>query len=567
MKTSLLSQLFLLLCVAHVISLKAQSLDNISKEKPIAFSSGLNLQYGFYKAQDDGQARQAPSSWVLSGSPTVSLYGISIPFSFTISDQNQSFNQPFNRFGIAPQYKWIKLYSGWCNMNFSNYTFSGRQFLGVGLELNPGILRVGALYGRFQKAIREDSLAIRNANFVSNIPTPAFDRSGYAFKLGIGNIKSFLDFSYLRAKDDSNSIPIPEQTKISAAENAAFGINSQLTLFKHIVWKVDAGLSVYTRDLTADTATITSLPYQDIIKSIFLPRLSTQVLIAGETSLSYRSTPFSLELKYKRIDPDFKSMGCYYFQSDIEQYSVAPSFNIGKAVRVSGSIGLQNDNLYKKKLATTERVIGSANVSLNLGSKFGIDVNYSNFGITQSPGIRSLTDSTRLSQISESISVSPHLTFNGTEKTQSVFLFVAYNALAKRNPNIIYKSDNQSLSSNLGYSLSLQKWQTNISANLNYTSTNYQAGATKLIGVGGSLGKAFFEGKFNCNAGYNWYRNFFNETSIGASSSATLGASYALFKNQSLSFQASILSNESTNQSVSKSFNELYGTISYSLNF
>ena len=260
-------------------------------------------------------------------------------------------------------------------------------------------------------------------------------------------------------------------------------------------------------------------------------------------------------------------MGCYYFQSDVEQYSAAPSFNIGKAVRVSGSIGLQKDNLYKRKLATTERIIGSANISINPGSVFGLDINYSNFGISQSPGIRSLTDSTRLSQISQSLSLSPRLTFNGTEKTHSIFLFVAYNALAERNPNIIYKSDNQSLSSNLGYSLGIQKWQANLSSNLTYTTTNSEAGATKNMGIGFNVSKSFFDSKLSSNAGYNWYKNFFNDVSNGSSSSATLGLSYAFFKNQSLSFQTSYLSNTSDTPSVSRSFNELYGSIGYSLNF
>jgi hypothetical protein len=567
MKLPLRTTLFITVLTFFAQSLSGQNLENIGKEKPIKLSSGLSLQYSFYAPQAGGEERQSPTNWVLSGSPTVSLYGVSFPFSFTISQQNQSYNQPFNRFGVTPQYKWLKAYLGWCNMNFSNYTFSGRQFLGGGVELTPGILRFGALYGRFQQAIREDSLAIRNSNFASNIPTPAFDRRGYAFKIGIGKTKNFLDFSYLRAQDDINSIPNPEKTKIYAAENAAFGINSQLTFFKRFVWRLDAGISGYTRDLSVDTVNVASLPYQDLIKKVLLPRYSTQVLIGGETSLGFRSTPFSLELKYKRIDPDFKSMGCYYFQTDIEQYSAAPSFNIGKAVRVSGSIGLQKDNLYKRKLATTERIIGSANVSINPGSVFGMDINYTNFGITQSPGIRSLSDSTRLSQISQSVSVSPRLTFSGTEKTHSIFLFMTYNDLAERNPNIIYKSDNQSFSSNVGYSLGIQKWQANFSSNLNYTTTNSEAGSTKNMGIGFSVSKSFFDSKLSSNAGYNWYKNYFNAVSNGSSSSASLGLSYALFKNQSLSFQTSYLSNNSDTPSVSKSFSELYGSIGYSLNF
>jgi len=55
------------------------------------------------------EAYRKPFTWMLTGSPTLSVYGITLPFSFTISEQQRNFRQPFNKFGVSPYYKWAKL--------------------------------------------------------------------------------------------------------------------------------------------------------------------------------------------------------------------------------------------------------------------------------------------------------------------------------------------------------------------------------------------------------------------------------------------------------------------------
>ena len=67
-----------------------------------------------------------------------SIYGLSLPFSFNVSQYSESYEDPFTQFGISPSYKWAKLHLGYRSIQFSPFVFDGQNFLGAGVELNPG---------------------------------------------------------------------------------------------------------------------------------------------------------------------------------------------------------------------------------------------------------------------------------------------------------------------------------------------------------------------------------------------------------------------------------------------
>ena len=137
-----------------------------------------------------------------------------------IASQNKSFNTPFNRFGLSPSYKWIKLDLGWRSLNFSQFTLSGQQIFGAGFELTPGKFRAAFIYGKFNDAVTDISLY----NNLNN-NTPLYKRTGFAAKLGYGSSANFLEFSYLQAKDDSNSIPklLADSVQAKPAANQVAG--------------------------------------------------------------------------------------------------------------------------------------------------------------------------------------------------------------------------------------------------------------------------------------------------------------------------------------------------------
>ena len=131
--------------------LEAQDLTNIKDQKPIRFSGSTELRGIFYNASGIANRRE-PFTWILSGNPTLSLYGWDIPFSFILSRDDRAFRQPFNQFGMSPTYKWLTLHGGYRNVNFSSFTLGGHTMLGGGVEANPGKWRLGFMYGRLNRA-------------------------------------------------------------------------------------------------------------------------------------------------------------------------------------------------------------------------------------------------------------------------------------------------------------------------------------------------------------------------------------------------------------------------------
>src|SRR5690606_23843773 len=137
-------------------------------------------------------ARREPFTYLLSGSPTVSLYGWSIPFSFTLSQDERSFRQPFNQFGMSPTYKWITLHAGYRNVTFSPYTLAGHTILGGGFEINPGKIRAGFMYGRLNRATVIDTAT-------QSLVPYSFSRKGFAARLGYGTAENHFDLNFLHA--------------------------------------------------------------------------------------------------------------------------------------------------------------------------------------------------------------------------------------------------------------------------------------------------------------------------------------------------------------------------------
>jgi len=158
-------------------ALQAQDLEQIAKQKPVRLNGGLTVLANTYQVSGIAP-RSKPFLWSINGSPTLNIYGVTLPFYFNIGAQNRSFSQPFNQFGVSPKYKAITAHLGWRSMNFSQYTLSGIMMFGGGIELKPGKFRFAAMVGRFNRAVREDSAQ----QFIR--PQPAYKRTDFSTKIG-----------------------------------------------------------------------------------------------------------------------------------------------------------------------------------------------------------------------------------------------------------------------------------------------------------------------------------------------------------------------------------------------
>lgn len=582
--TLLLVEIILLL----PIYARSQNLANIGKTKPVTLSGDLSVDMNTYGSNDSVKTMD-PFQWSVTGSPVLNIYGYSLPFTIFISSQNRSFNSPFTRFGVSPYYKWAKLHLGWQSLNFNQYTLGGQQILGGGFELTPGKLDIAFMYGSFDHAVTDVSVYNNLNNTV-----PVYNRSGYALKLGYGDEKTGISLSYLQAKDNySSGVPtIIQQSGVTAAANQAVGLKGQLTFLKHFAFKMESALSFYTRDVNSD-----SVELKDQYKNNFFfksgiisyPNASTSISTAGNASLAYDTGPFSLALQYKRIDPGYKSMGAFYLQTDVEQYTIAPALRLLKnKLFINGSLGLQRNNLNKQLRTSSFRKIGMLDVSLNPSQVFGMDLQYSNYGISQQvlsqyrspyPGVSNVYDSLRISEISQSLSISPHFSFVGQNNVQVFSLNTSLQNLKDNNQLNNGQNNYTTITATLNHDWQIISANWDINQTFNYIDTKT---ATDKIGSAGytlSLTKSFVPSKKNGSAGPvsrshrlavtisgNYYLNLMNNRSNGDAIAANAGISYQFLQHQNLSAGIGWISNRPKQSNMMKR-NELTTYLRYNFSF
>jgi hypothetical protein len=300
----------------------SQDLGNLGDQKPVSLDGSITLSGTKYSVSG-APARRPPTSWTIIGTPTLSFYGVSLPFNFILSDQESSFRQPFDQVGVSPSYKWVTLHLGYNSLTYSKYTLSGITFLGAGVDLTPGNLRLSAMYGRFLRAVEIDTSSAPTYSYVQ----PAYQRMGFAAKIGYGTETSFIDFIYLHAADDSSSLQRrPDSLNIFPEENTVFGINTRIKIIDPLSFESEVAASFFTRDVRSPKIDSSSIP--NSLQSLVTVKSSTSLLLADNAALVFTVPHFSTRLGYERIEPDYTSLGAYYYTSDVENYTLAPSFDI-----------------------------------------------------------------------------------------------------------------------------------------------------------------------------------------------------------------------------------------------
>lgn len=176
----------------------AQEVDTTSQgliQKNISITGEIGAYGELYSMQ--GQPERRPkSTGRIFFRPTLILFNlIQIPFEFLISSEGSSARQNINQFGISPTWGWGTLHLGDFTEDYSQYTLSGINIRGGGLNLNPGNFRFSTSAGFTQRSVP------------GGAQDGSFKRFLFAAKLGYGNKESsYVDFIFLRAKDEVGSL-------------------------------------------------------------------------------------------------------------------------------------------------------------------------------------------------------------------------------------------------------------------------------------------------------------------------------------------------------------------------
>ena len=463
----------------------AQDLSNLKEQKPLKFTGNTELRSIFYNASGIDN-RRSPFTWMISGSPTLSLYGWDIPFSFILSQDDRSFRQPFNQFGMSPTYKWLTLHGGYRNVNFSPFTLGGHTMLGGGIEAKPGKWRMGFMYGRLNRATVIDTARMALAPF-------SFSRTGWSAKAGYGTERTFFDLHFLRAKDNPDSEPenthlLPEEYRTLPAANTVLGYGGRVTLFKKLIFETDGAASLYTYDINSplDITKAVNEEYRKLMKTFYVNGTS-EWAIALNGSLGYQEKNYGIKINYRRIDPGFMSMGAYYVANDLENWTLSPNLILfNNKVRFNGSLGLQRDNLREQKQLKNRRIIGSAVLGAEITEQLGLDINFSNFSNSMQPKAVVFADSLKIVQNTNTLTLMPRYTLKREHATQMFFLMASFNKMKDFNGYYSSTASSRDISTklySLNYNISFPSRNLSLFSSLNHSNMLSEAINSRYSGV------------------------------------------------------------------------------------
>jgi hypothetical protein len=477
--------LILILCLVSFDS-TSQNLEKIGKEDMVTMSGGINFTSLVYWS-DGIAARRDPFTQYASGNLMVNFLDVSMPITYSYSNQKGTFTQPFNQFSISPTYKWVKTFMGYHAMNYSSNTLAGHVFAGGGFELTPKSWKIGAMYGRLMRATAFDEIIQSDANL-------AYKRMGMGLTIGYEKKGYAINAIFFRAADDANSIPfIPINTLKTPMENVVASLSGKIKISDKLSAEGEYALSGLTRNTLSEEAENS----QDYFSFLMKSRTSTAYYDAYKTSLNYNVKKFSLRFQYEHVDPEYKTLGGYFFNNDLENYTIAPSLQLmqGK-LNLNLNGGFQKNNLDEQSAGTTKRIIGSFNVSYAPNQKWNFNGQFSNFStftknrIQPDPFFQNPMDTLNFYQVSRNASATMMHLF-GNDKTKQAITFtlmhmITSQATGSLEGNLVPNEDipvmTKIYNGNLGYTLNHVKSKTGImfAINTNYTTManleNWMAG-------------------------------------------------------------------------------------------
>lgn len=522
--------------------------------------SGTIGASGLFYNMSGADARSKPFSYLFSGNLNFSIYGVAVPLSFVYSEQDRSFRQPFNQFGLSPKYKWITVHLGYRNMDYSSFAFSGQTILGAGVDLSPGKLRFGFMYGRFNRAVGFNQSGIAPS-------IPAFDRKGWTTRIGYGTQQQFVDLVLVRAQDDPKSIPTDSVNTLYAAANMVVGLNSKVKISKTLSFEGEGAMSIYTENLNTYPIEGTGAFAINSAKGVIDVNSSTSAKTALRAQLQYKKKYFGTRLLYRRIDPSYKSMGTYYLNQDCQQISIEPSISLFKQkLMLKLSSGFQNDNLDNAKKRTTIKLINSLFASFTPSAHFAIDGNYANFQYNQQSGAQPLIDSTKTYQTNENLTISPRIIFAGEKKSHIFNL--SYNFMRLIDNNKFTQDINEYVIHNLmaGYNLSLNELKLNFSSGFSYTGMINKLTTVNLYGISVGINKTLLKNTLSLSLPFTLQRNN-SKASSAWILTTSIGVNYKLKKHHNFSFNYNFIGNYSDNPQTSPTFKEYKGALQYIFTF
>lgn len=546
--------------------------DQLGKEKWLRYNGGVAANAVYY----DGTANRQDLTYFLTGNLNFNIGGLyNIPLSFTYSNQNFNFPNPFNfnRLSLHPSYKWATAHIGDVNMTFSPYTLAGHQFTGGGFDLNPeGKFQISAMYGRLLRATEYNAEEPRALT--------AYKRTGYGLKAAYDFDFMKLGVILFKATDDVNSLEngFPVELGLSPKDNAVVSFESQFKLFEKAQIRVEYAIS----GVTEDTRLTEAKSQNGLLSFLLDENVTTNYYNALNASFNYPAGNGTLGVGYERIDPNYKTLGAYFFNNDLENITVNASQSLfDNRVNLSVNAGLQRDNLDDAKTSDQQRVVSAVNANYTASDRLGINASYSNFqsftniqdqfDYINQVGDFDNVDTLNYRQISQNANLGMNYILKKTEtKQHATNLNLVYqNSNNLQEGTTIEGGSNAFYNGTAAYTLGYPERALNISLAANTSYNTLAEGTNLTLGPTLAIGKQFFDKQLRTNFSTSYNTAFTNGEQQNNVYNFRLGSNYLWLEKHNLSMNFLVLFRNSalnTGRDLTLTFGYSYAFDNFKLN-
>ena len=553
--------------ILSFLTVIGQDLDKIKKEDLVTISGSLGSMGTYYA----GPAERSPFFWQLQANLNINTPILNVPLTFVLSQQQQAFGyptQPFNQYGLSPKYKGLQLHLGYRTMRFSEFSLSGNQFLGAGLELAPKdkIFKYKCLVGRFSKAIYGDT----NDVVLGAIPT--FERWGWGNHIEIGTVANNVSLLLFKAKDDANSISklYDSSAVFKPGENLIFGVTTKQKINKDLSFDAEIDWSAYTNNTRIQETVLQGFSYLNNLGSLFYANSTTTFNKAVLANLKYSKKSLGLKFGYRRIDPEYKTMGSVYLNNDFEDLTSSISYRFLKnKINFNVTGGLQRNNLKEDKVTEMLRRIYAVSANYVPNNFWNFNLQYSNFNANTQKTMVLMLDTSLVplsiknyAQVTES--AGGQIMYNKPSKDNIFSTFLTSNYQnAKVSVDDTSTSDATFYNASLGSSISWTKTKTSLSLLLSANKNISQNPTASTLGPSLVISKTFIKKPINTSLSVSLLQSYIDAEPLGVVSNANFSANYRYKKNHSFAFNIVLASR--LNSSIRET--ELISSLSYNYSF
>lgn len=476
----------------------------------------------------NNQYSSSPFAFAAYANLNFNVYGFNIPLNFNFldvslnniwNDLKSSFPAPTISLGITPQLGKWRFHAGFSSMAFSNYVYSGMQFIGGGIEY-IGTFHFATFVGLLNRPTKYRELDTRSAfqQYTDSLlglntyetQRPQFRRNAIGAKLGIGSSRNYLDIMFLKAKDDMSSLPlmipsadstIHRDSLVVPKENLAIGAQGRISIGDHFTISANGAASVFTPNIAIDSIDVDGIldflgTDENVAKTItdiynkasrVMPlHANTQIRFAGDVSANLGFKAFNLGGQYRMIQSEYTSLGVYSTQQNLQSLALTSGLNLFKGrFSLNASGYSQQDNLDGQQLFTNLVSTYNLNINTIFSQNFSLALMGNMILQEQNDGMITVDPSMRIDQTTINATGTPTYTFSSIYD-HNISLNLSYIATQNNNTQLISNIDSKTSTIGASYELDMQDKGLSFNGSYDFSKSfsSYSNYASNTFGVG-----------------------------------------------------------------------------------